>query len=515
MTYLKTECVTANVTARYHMATSSLSALLWLLIIVLIVLPKMSFATTVYYFPSDYDGRNGGRSDDITTVANYPPICRSSSGVRLAGLNLARAFAGAATCPRTSENTEFDSPVDFLFLIDDTQPLSDYMLAQLRAKNLLKNHQGRQIVDSSTVPMIRDGQDSGLDILIVGEMDYVISGASPTSWFATLSDQTGNMICDIPAEHQSTIADFATQTYQMNDAVARAMQDGLNSFETQMSFESSYNAQARIGAALGKVAVKQAKKFIVGKIASRVPGFDILIDFVDSANAEMERAAAAGRSQSMGSWIITTRTFISNCLGNARCRNGASGTIDQLSSVTIREHVEMAYCRLPQNRKEQGINSIQTALNNSLVTGRDNIKLFEKGFYEAWINSQYQASAMTDDSSPGTIEVVWEVEDDNGTLSFDRGSHINKVNVADYGDNADDGLNSIIDAISSISQPWDFAVKKKVCFIVENVVGGTSRECALLDDDNDVLYRVGGSTDLPARAFQSDVWRQGTTRFKR
>lgn len=183
--------------------------------------------------------------------------------------------------------------------------------------------------------------------------------------------------------------------------------------------------------------------------------------------------------------------------------------------MTIRNSVEMAYCRLSQNRKDQGIASIQTALNNSLVTGRDNLKLFEKGFYESWINSQYQASDMTDDSSPGTIEVVWEVDDDNESLSFDRSSHINKVNVADYGDNADDGMNSIIDAISGISQPWDFAVKKKVCFIIDNVVGGVSRECALLDDDNDVLYRVGGSTDLPARAFQSDVWRQGTTRFKR
>jgi hypothetical protein len=515
MICFKIESEMAAVTPLYRIASTCLGVLMPLLIILLFMLPQVSLATTVYYFPSNYDGSNGGRSDDVTTIANYAPICQSSSGVRLAGLNLVRAFAGAATCPRTSENTEFDSPIDFVFLVDDTRPLSEYMLAQLQAKNLLKTHQGRQIVDSSTVPMIRNGEDSGLDILVVGEMDYVISGGSPTSWFAALSDQTGNMICDIASEHQSIIADFATQTYQMNEAVVRAMQDGLNSFETQMSFDSSYNAQARIGAALGKVAVKQAKAFIVGKVAGQVPGFNILVDFVDSANAEMERAATASRSQSMGSWITTTRTFISNCLGNSRCRNGASGTIDQLSSVSIREHVEMAYCRLPQNRKAQGIASIQSALNNSLVTGRDNIKLIEKGFYESWINSQYRASDMTDDSSSGTIEVVWEVEDDNGTLSFDSSSHINKVNVADYGDNADDGMNSIIDAISSISQPWDFAVKKKVCFIVDNVVGGTSRECALLDDDNDVLYRVGGSTDLPARAFQSDVWRQRTTRFKR
>jgi hypothetical protein len=288
-----------------------------LLTILLIMLPNVSFATTVYYFPSNYngnnDGRNGGRSDDITAIANYPPICRSSSGVRLAGLNLARPFAGAATCPRTSESTEFDSPIDFVFLIDDTRPLSQYMLTQLQAKNRLKTYQGRQIVDSGMVPMILNGEDSGLDILVVGEIDYSISGGSPVSWFAELSDQTGNMICDIAAERQSIIDDFATQTYQMNEAVVRAMQDGLNSVETQMSFDSSYNAQARIGAALGRVAVKQAKAFIVSKVAAQVPGFDILIDFVDSANVEMQRAATASRSQSMGSWTTSTRTFISNC----------------------------------------------------------------------------------------------------------------------------------------------------------------------------------------------------------
>lgn len=480
-----------------------------------------SHAATVYYIPSNFVGSEGesistGQLSNVTRQANYAPICTGRRGPRLPGLDLVRGFVGASVCPGTNNGeNQLEASVDYVILIDDTRRLSSYLRTQLNERQLLKNYRGREVVNSQIVAFEQNGQDTGLNILIVGEADYQIAGSNETSWYVSLSDETGNTFCELPEENRRIITDFATQAHSMNNDIASTMQNALNSFETRMSFQSSYDATPQVGSALGKEAVKQIRSYIVGKIDGAVPGFSLLVGFVDVANAEIERAEAAGRSNSMAQWIISTRTFISNCLGNSRCPQQASSGVEQLSQVSIREHIESEICRLPANRKQVAIEKVSDALNNSLIGGRENIKVFEKGFYEAWINSKYIASVMKDDSAQGTIEIVWDVEERNDILEFTTNSHTCKVNVSDYGDNADDGLNDILTALPDVTKPLDFLVKKKICFIVDNIMGGRSRECALLDTDNSVLYPPGGSTNMARRAFQSTAWRRATTRFKR
>lgn len=512
---------------------------------VLVLLAVFSFqmhieATTIYFIPTDYDGSAGELGTDITETANYPQICNGrNSSPRLPGLDLVRRFAGVEDCTgRTYPDDRFEQEIDAVLLIDDTSRLSSYLRDQLSERNLLQTYRGRQVVASEVVAFTNDGEDSGMNILIVGEIDYQIVGASQTAWWSALSEQTGNTVCDLSEDNQRVISDFSSQMVQMNDGMQRAMQDALNSFETRMSFDSTEDAQARVGEAVLNAAAKQALGFSIGRLGSigttdtaaleagampRIPGVTYLIAaakagvaMAQAASAERSRAAASGRSQSIGQWIIDTRTFISNCMGNNRCE-GNMDRVEQITEVILREQTEMEVCSLTANRRTEAMQNISAALNRSQVEGRENIKRFEKGFYEAWINGHFPENNRYDLRTPvGTIEVIWEVEERDGDLIFEGNSYISRVNVPQFGDNADDGLNDVMNTLSDVSQPWDFKVRKAVCFMVDNVnLGGRSRVCGLLDKDNSVIHRPVGSTDMAPRAFRSDVWRNRTTRFRR
>jgi hypothetical protein len=469
-------------------------------------------ATTIYFFPANHDDANGSPAN-ITQQANFSPIC---SAPGLPGLDLVRAYTGASKCPSNTEDIGFDTDIDYVFLVDDTSRLSDYMIHVLEEKQLLRLHEGRPVVNSGARSFVRANEDTGMNVLVVGEMDYRDSGSNSASWFIRLSEVGGNSNCELPEESRTLIEDFSQQTVQMNDAIKSTMLSALANFETAMSFESSYNTRPQIGSALGKAAIAQARSYIVGKISSQVPGFDIIIAFADSANAEIQRAETAARSQSMGDWIQRTRTFINDCLGNSRC-GSSSGNVSEMTSQSLKNDVEMAVCRLSENRRVEGMDAISESLNNSLVSGRSSIKVFEKGLYEGWINSYYQQSQSTSNRANGTITVTWEVEErDNGTLVFELESYESKVDIEDYGDNADDALNTIIDQVADVSNPLDFLVRKKICFVVDNIMpGGRSDVCWLLNEDNSILQHGVGSTDMARRAFINDYWREHTTRFRR
>ena len=470
----------------------------------------------IHYFPADH---SQGNAIDITSSANYPALCRPAqgqSGPRLAGLNLARAFYGAASCPGTDSDIELDSDVEYVLLVDDTRALSSYLLTQLRAKGLLQRHRGREIVRPAVVDVLLEGQDSGMNVHVIGEMAYRLSGRSANTWFADLTDSAGNAFCELPQDAQNTLNDFASQTIEMNNELKVRMLQALHQFETTMSFDSAHNATADVGGAMAKEVLKEAKKFILGKIGAQVPGFDIAVSLVNSATAEMARAQQAQRSQSMGQWIIKTREAITDCFGNSSCQSAGS-TTTFTSSVAIKEALALQVCSLPENRHVEAVQQIRQALNSSLVSGLPNIKVFEQRLFEGWINANYRASTHQDQPSVGTIDIRWDVEGLGSNMQFDLSDHRCTVNIPEYGDNAEGEMNRIIEGLSNLNSPLDFQVKKKVCFKVDNTMpGGRSWVCWLLDTDNRVLYRgVAVPDNQGAQAFSNDYWREHTRRFKR
>jgi hypothetical protein len=177
---------------------------------------------------------------------------------------------------------------------------------------------------------------------------------------------------------------------------------------------------------------------------------------------------------------------------------------------------------MPENRRAAGMQAIDEALGNSLVAGRPGIKVFERSIYESWIDSQFdrddEARSDSAAAANGTIEIIWEVEERNGTLEFDGDSYVARVVVGEssYGNSADDALNGLIGDVPGVNRPLDFRVRKKACFRVDNVMpGGRSKVCWLLDKDNGVLRTGVGSIDMAERAYADDTWRRNTTRFRR
>ena len=498
------------------------------------------WATDVYYIPANYDGSAGELGRNITDNANYEPICNGrNNSPRLPGLDLVRRFAGVPDCTgRTYTTDQFEQPVDAVLLIDDTSSLSAYLREQLSEKNLLQMHNGRQVVANDVVDFTNDGEDTGMNILIVGEIDFRIAGSNQSVWWQELSNQTGNSFCELPENNQRLINDFSRQIVAMNTATSTAMQNALNSFETKIDFDSEDDAQARVGVAVLKAAANQALGFSISRLGSigttdsdaleagatpRIPGVTYVIALAkagvavaNAASAERERAAASARSRNMGVWINDTRSFISNCMGNSRCSENLD-TIGLVTDDMLIEETQSEICSLTANRRQEALQNISTALTQSRENGRPRLEVFAKGFYEAWINSHLPENDRYDLRTPvGTIEVIWEVEERDGDLFFDGDSYIARVSVPQYGVNADDGMNTIMSELSGVNQPWDFKVKKAVCFMVGGVnPGGRTRVCGLLDKDNSVIHQPEDLTGMGRRAFNSDVWRNRTTRFRR
>lgn len=351
----------------------------------------------VFFMPSDHSGKN---APEVTSQADFPVICSTHGGLK--GLDLVRAFAGVATCQRTRSSTQFDVAMDIIILVDDTRPLSKYMLQMLAENNLLQPYKGRQVVRPGVLPIANGrGGDSGKNLLVVGEMAFRQLGSDAPRWYGSLLDIVGDSGCQLPAEELQTIERFATELSSLNISLQTTMLQALNNFGTAMTFASSYDVEPKVGAALMQTAFSQARSYTVGAISKVVPGFDIAVALYDGAQDEIERAGVAGQSYAMSRWIQASRDTITDCTGMYRCDGDSAADRTKVSEVDIREIIELEICRLPENRHEAGIESIEIALNKLMVRQEPRIKSFEKDIYERWINGYYDESAAL---RPGSIQ---------------------------------------------------------------------------------------------------------------
>ena len=148
-----------------------------------------SAVSAIFYIPSDYDGT--AAAPIVNNTADFAPICNGSGGnPRLPGLDLVRAFAGGQTCPGTTESNRFTTEPNFVFLIDDTSPLSTYITRYYQSQNLLQQVGGRHVI----APGLRTFQlgSRSITFLFVGEMAYRQGGSNPANWFNTLNTMTGS-----------------------------------------------------------------------------------------------------------------------------------------------------------------------------------------------------------------------------------------------------------------------------------------------------------------------------------
>ena len=147
--------------------------LLTVILALYLCVPVSFAATNIVFSPSDH-----AENDELKKVSNdaaFAPICSGDSPLR--GLDLVRGFAGASMCNRERVAEKFRLDVEYILLIDDSRPMSDYLQSMLAERGLLRDYQGRQIVSPRVESITVKGSDTGMNILVVGEMAFREQGS--------------------------------------------------------------------------------------------------------------------------------------------------------------------------------------------------------------------------------------------------------------------------------------------------------------------------------------------------
>lgn len=159
-----------------------------MLILLLLLSPVARAASTLLYFPSDYTAASGSPAR-VTNQPEFAPICEDASDIysaRLPGLDMVRGFSSAPMCQISTATTNtFANETEYTFLVDDTAPLSPYLLEQMRQKNALQTQGGREIIKPTVINFESDGNREGFSILVVGEVAFA-QNTDEAGWFAAL-----------------------------------------------------------------------------------------------------------------------------------------------------------------------------------------------------------------------------------------------------------------------------------------------------------------------------------------
>ena len=188
------------------------SILLALLVVYHTTTPSpVNAEAVIFYFKHDYGPTD--RVPIVNRTVNFTPICDGSrsnpplSGPRLPGLDFARKYAGGRSCPQTTDNNRFDSQLNWVFLIDDTQRLSDYLKNHLRQQNLLRQVNGDEVIAPGVRNFREDGNYQGMNVLVVGETAFRQVNSNPENWFNTLN----SLVLNAPATPVRTMSPYMTQ----------------------------------------------------------------------------------------------------------------------------------------------------------------------------------------------------------------------------------------------------------------------------------------------------------------
>ena len=147
-------------------------------------------AAVILYFPSNYSA-SAGAPANVTQVVDFPPICQDGSDIyemRLPGLDAVRGFSEGAVCQINTVQGRFNSQADYVFLVDDTAELSDYLKTQMRQKNVLQTVNGREVIRPTVINFESSGERQGFKVLTVGEVAYQSAG-NQAAWLTALNQR--------------------------------------------------------------------------------------------------------------------------------------------------------------------------------------------------------------------------------------------------------------------------------------------------------------------------------------
>ena len=294
----------------------------------------------------------------------------------------------------------------------------------------------------------------------------------------------------VPTEVQVRIDEYVERLDRENGALLDVMRDALAQFETTMSFAPISNARPDALGLLFRNVFDFATGRVVGLIGKHIPGMSIVVAVWETVSRELEQAGQAATGSSIGGWIKDQRVIIDN----AR---------QSWDLESVREEVELQF--LESNDRPRFLDELFVAGERLREQLTPSVSTLELKFYEAWINAHFRAIR---EDSPGCIEFRHEFEDSE--FSF-----VSCTVAAPAGDRIEGSLNRLLDKqlVAGFDRPLDLRVRKRACFFVENLVGGTSWSCGWLDANNELIHRP--LLKDAEQAIGDTSWRTEVHRFRR
>jgi hypothetical protein len=277
-----------------------------------------------------------------------------------------------------------------------------------------------------------------------------------------------------PPVVRSTGREFARSMERLHDALIARMQDALQNFETTMVFASSQEAKPDILGTVLTTTFEFAVDEAISATGPAAPVLKLAKAIFTKSREELERAAAAQASHSVGVWIQQQRT----ALGNMR------GTFDVPG---LQEDIELAYLEAP-NRTEY-FDRLLAETERYKHPTLPSIEDLQYRFFVSWIN----ANASHEDS--GFIDVKIDAEDE---LKLE--SCVVRSASESLDDRIGNALNRLMGVATDFQSPLNMPVRKRIQLYTENLMpGGHSWSSGWLNERN---QRVSA----PVLPKGSEVW---------
>jgi len=288
----------------------------------------------------------------------------------------------------------------------------------------------------------------------------------------------------VPPIVKTRINEYSNLVIQQDRNLLTSLQSALNNFETTMSFAPLADANPDLFKAMASAAFKEG----LHMLSLEVPGLNLVYKALLGAADEMERAARASESHTVGEWIRNQRSAIDTQLRDTTTRN---------QREAIKMELELAYLAKDTAGRDSFFALLHRGIERMSGNVGPSIDNMEISLYEKWINAN---RGVRHYDSLGMVEYKIRLNEDNGSTEVES-VHV----VGPYGSHIDGTLNPLFRRVASPNRPIDLKVHKRVCVYCTNLVGGKGWSCGWLDARNNVMTQP---IMAPAqRVMASDEWR--------
>ena len=296
---------------------------------------------------------------------------------------------------------------------------------------------------------------------------------------------------DVPPHVRQRIDDYARLVERQHGTLLDKTRDSLLNFQTTLKTASLEEANPDLVGVLATAAYEAGVSLLQSFVKNNAlsAGLSFVLDVARGTHAELERAAAAALDRRVA-------TFVKEAVRAIDVQR------DRFRPAAFVEEVSLEF--LESADRPAFLDALSAATIRLQTDILPALPFFELKYYEAWIDMHFNGFRK---DGQGVIAY---------NFAFDGEIEVQSCRVAaPHGDRIEDELNAFLAAgsIGGVRRPIDLRVRKRACFRVENLVGGTSIDCGWLTAGNGVAHEP--TLPQARKAFAEPVWRVAVSKFLR